>query len=492
VYSTQTDGVMGGGYDGDAIMSDKPGMFGARCLRLYDITGDAAYLTAATEIADTYVATQLTGGPSDDGRWPFRVRPSDGLVRQDYTSHLVPAIRLLDSMESRAPGQGYGAAASRAWIWLENNPLSIASSDYMHWEGFYEDIDATASAGLWDHYSAESTVAALLRRDAPGDVDLAIDILDWSTARYLAPDGIQNGYGDYAPALLEWDAWLNTTYAATGQWAYVNLLLDEATSGTPAHDPQWRPRAIEALHTLTYGQGTEALPADGRMLTTVRELTQPQFGIDTWYEQNFNTVIYVLASLGLAPELAPDDEDHLLRFEGAELTAIAYEADRIVTSWSGPGWARFKLVASPYSVRIGDGWYPTPSTATPGWSWDAARQICEVRHDGGGVEIRRGDVTATSIEPSTRLALDEPYPNPFNPAVVLPVRLASPDRLTVDVFDARGRHVRRLADTDLRAGSHPIVWNGKDDQGEPAASGIYTVVARSGQQRQVRRITLVR
>ena len=49
VYSTQTDGIMGGGYDADAVMSDKPAMFGSRLLRLYEITGGRAELTL-TEI----------------------------------------------------------------------------------------------------------------------------------------------------------------------------------------------------------------------------------------------------------------------------------------------------------------------------------------------------------------------------------------------------------------------------------------------------------
>ncbi len=39
-YSTQAEGVMGGGWDGLAIMTDKPAMFALRLLRLYDITGD--------------------------------------------------------------------------------------------------------------------------------------------------------------------------------------------------------------------------------------------------------------------------------------------------------------------------------------------------------------------------------------------------------------------------------------------------------------------
>ncbi|MCB1151180.1 hypothetical protein KDK88_06500, partial [bacterium] len=43
-YSTQTDAVMGGGWDGEAIELDKPPLFGLRLLDLYDITGEPAYL----------------------------------------------------------------------------------------------------------------------------------------------------------------------------------------------------------------------------------------------------------------------------------------------------------------------------------------------------------------------------------------------------------------------------------------------------------------
>lgn len=491
VYSTQTDGVMGGGFDLESVMSDKPGMFGVQCLRLYDITGEASYLNCAAEIADTYVATQMGGAPEDLGRWPFRVRPADGLVQQDYGSHLIPVIRLLESMEARSPGSGYGAAAANAWSWLESNPLNPASPDYMRWEGFYEDVFPVDQVGDRDHYSAENTLVSLLERGGPGDLQDAIDILNWSTARYTSPDNSQNGFGTYAPAMLEWDHWTNTTYAATGQWAYVNLLLDEAAMGQPEHDPVWKTRAVEALHTLTYGQGTEELPADDRMITTIRELTQPQFGTETWYEQNFNTVLYMLLGFGLAPELAPVDENHLLRMWDAELTAIAYSPTRIESQWNAPGRALFKLATQPFSVRIGTDWHPAPSLSTPGWSWDAAAQSCEIRHESGEVEIALGGNTAAPINrPTARLL--SPYPNPANPRVLLPLELASPSVAELSIFDSRGRRVRVIHAGPLPAGKQQFSWDGRDGEGKSAASGIYTVQLEVGEERARRRVVLLR
>ena len=175
------------------------------------------YLVAAIEIGVTYRDTQRTGGPEEDGRWPFRVRPSDGFVQQDYTSHLIPAIQLLEELERRTLDASFGVAAQRAWAWLENNPMNPASVNFERWEGFYEDI-GPESAGLGDHYGAEATAVALIERNAPGDLERAIAIRDWSTSVFLAPDGVQNGSGFYTWSIREWQAWMNTTYAATAQW----------------------------------------------------------------------------------------------------------------------------------------------------------------------------------------------------------------------------------------------------------------------------------
>ena len=485
-YSTQTDGVMGGGFDGDAIMTDKPGMIALRCLRLADITGDPSYLDAARQIADTYMATQLGGDATQDGRWPFRVRPTDGMVRQDYTSHLIPAIRLLKQMEQRVPGAGYGAAADRAWAWLWANPLNPVSPSYQRWEGFYEDSVPLAQIGKRDHYSAEETVQALLDRAQSGDLDKAVEVMAWSTARYMSPNGFQDGYGMYAPSILEWDLWPNTTYAATGQWAYTSLRLEEATRGTPLHDPTWRAQAVLALHTITYGQGAQASPADGRMLTTIRELTQPLFGTETWYEQNFNTVKYLLWSFALAPELAPAAEDHLLGFRGGELAGIGYGASQIATSWAAGGRATFKLRARPAGIQFGGTWQLTPVTDLAGleaaWTWDASTQVCTVQHQAGEVLVALAGATAVNgavplgaSAGKARARLLAPYPAPANPRVRVPFELSVAARVGLAVYDARGRLVARLLDAELPAGTAEALWDGRDAQGRPAASGVYTV-----------------
>ncbi|NNM32631.1 MAG: hypothetical protein HKO53_06175 [Gemmatimonadetes bacterium] len=358
----------------------------------------------------------------------------------------------------------------------------------MRWEGFYEDIDGAGATGLMDHYGAENTVVGLLERNAPGDLDQAVAIFDWSTNRYLAPDNAQNGFGFYAPALLEWDAWPNTTYAATGQWAITALWLDRATAGTALHDPSWKPDAIAALNTLTYGQGTDPLPADDRMITTIRELTQPQFGTETWYEQNFNTAIYGLRGMDLAPELAPQ-ELRLLGFDDAELRGIQRDMEDITASWSGPGVARFKSPQIPVEVRVGDTIFPSPSASSPGWSWDPAVNVAEVRHDGSETQVSLTGITA--VPPLPTAFVGTPFPNPFNPRVTVELRLPVASTVRWTILDTRGRRVT-AGEAPMHAGAQRLRWDGVDHHGQAVASGTYRWRIQVGAEVVERTLTLVR
>lgn len=65
------------------------------------------------------------------------------------------------------------------------------------------------------------------------------------------------------------------------------------------------------------------------------------------------------------------------------------------------------------------------------------------------------------------------YPNPFNPATTVAVELAQEGPMTVEIYDMLGRRVRTLADGNYSAGMHTFEWNGTDEQGIAAESGIY-------------------
>ena len=69
--------------------------------------------------------------------------------------------------------------------------------------------------------------------------------------------------------------------------------------------------------------------------------------------------------------------------------------------------------------------------------------------------------------------LGDSYPNPFNPAVVLPLDLATDAGASLTVHDILGRRVRQVWDGPLGAGSHRFVWDGRDEAGKAVAAGVY-------------------
>ncbi len=498
-YSTQTDAIMGGGWDGAANMTDKPPMFGLRLLRLYDITGEQTYLDGALEIAATMTATQWSGDSEDDGRWPFRTIPADGTVTQDYTSHLMPAVRFFTDLAARTKDPLHTQAAERAWSWLLANPGNPAAVNYMRWEAFYEDQSPQMQTGLGDHYSAHEMIVELSERRPAGWEDLASTILDTVDARYLVQDG-GAVYGDYVPVTLEWTGWPEATYASSLQYARTALLLYQALEGDPRQSAAWQTTALAMAAVCSHGQNNRGLAADGRMFTTIRDLVT-YFNVDSWYEQNFNTVIYFLEIMGLVPELAPDGENHILSAQRA-LTSVAYPGDGVLVSYTtvgSEGQERLKLSHKPGTV-LADGIslseLPTLPLVADGWHWDPVAQVATVQHTGTVVEILSNvsgvadDLTGQRRRPILKLTGQGVT---TTGRLTIGVDLAQNGALTLEVFDLRGLRVRSLASSQwLTAGGHEFSWDGRNGQGRLAASGIYLVRGRMANAKDTTRIRWVR
>ena len=71
------------------------------------------------------------------------------------------------------------------------------------------------------------------------------------------------------------------------------------------------------------------------------------------------------------------------------------------------------------------------------------------------------------------------YPNPFNPETWIPYQLATDSNVTITIYDTKGVFVRRLPIGFQSAGyyytrrSRAAYWDGRNNVGEPVASGVY-------------------
>ena len=89
-------------------------------------------------------------------------------------------------------------------------------------------------------------------------------------------------------------------------------------------------------------------------------------------------------------------------------------------------------------------------------------------------------------------SLGQNRPNPFNPETQIAFGLPGPSHATLRVYNVIGRLVRTLIDRDLPAGYHTARWEGRDEQGRSAASGVYFYELRAGSFMDRRRIVLLR
>lgn len=65
------------------------------------------------------------------------------------------------------------------------------------------------------------------------------------------------------------------------------------------------------------------------------------------------------------------------------------------------------------------------------------------------------------------------YPNPFNSTTFIKFGCEYPGLIKLEIFDISGRKVCTLADGIFDSGEHELKWDGRNDQGNTVASGVY-------------------
>ena len=65
------------------------------------------------------------------------------------------------------------------------------------------------------------------------------------------------------------------------------------------------------------------------------------------------------------------------------------------------------------------------------------------------------------------------YPNPFNPSTTFGFSMPKAGHVEMALYNLKGQRVRSLLSQDKDAGTHSVVWDGKDDRGQTCASGFY-------------------
>ena len=115
-------------------------------------------------------------------------------------------------------------------------------------------------------------------------------------------------------------------------------------------------------------------------------------------------------------------------------------------------------------------------------------------------EIVRFEIGNTPAAPAIALLPDDTqllanYPNPFNPETWIPYQLTDAADVSLTIYDVRGVMVRRVAVGHQPAGyytrrSRAAYWDGRNQTGEPVASGVYFYTLTAGEFTATRKLLI--
>ena len=358
-YNTQ---VHSGRYDGDMVAGegylqpDKAGSFGAELVMLYQVTGERRYLETAVRIADTLSRTAKQGD-ADHSPWPFRVHATTGQVfvspkgRFDYTSNWTGTLRLFEALATMKEGRTADYDRTRAQVgeWLRAYPMRS-----QRWGPFFEDIDVYSDTQI------NAGTLALYLLEHPGFAEDGIAavrrILDWCDRTFGNP--LWQRYG--ARPTNEQTAYQVPGNSHTSRQASLELLWAEASG-----DGSRKPQAVRNLNWATY-----MVDGDGR---------NRYYRDDVWLTDGYGDYVrHYLRAMAAAPELAPPDQNHLLR-SSSVVRRIEYGEDEVrYEKWDEVSREKLKLGA----------W--EPGSAEGGtMAWDPKTKVLELSATARAVVIHR-------------------------------------------------------------------------------------------------------
>lgn len=455
----------------------------------YDIFEGETYQFSHTNSTAPWSAAEFTSYPfglwvSDPGTASAPVNPPQALPLSDWTALYAefgagyegtPDILFNGQFNN---GTGPGAIANSDWTILRiatdgsdiidvtNVPLSDFANGSFTLTG-----GGTNYLAVTSHY-ADGTPNLLwaLTQDVTPSVALLAAFQNVASPQYIH---FYTTVADQASGYAEGYDWYGATFAAT----HLTSAGDPDTTSTlmmSAYGELIWGIDFAAWDAGNYDIEVAGFDSSGVPVSVTRELAVG-FSSSSSMQLDITSAQLDLPGGSMAP-------GSMVMIAETDVLGLSVVSDQPVASCMP---ALQGILAGPVSVSEATGTLSFPAATREGavfrfngegWDrldsyWQGGR-MCAAIGD-GGIYAYGTAPGVTSPELPAAVTLSGNCPNPFGSETIINFSLPSAGRATLLVYDVAGRVVRTLADDQMSAASHALVWDGRDDSGNTVGAGVY-------------------
>lgn len=369
-YSSAASGTgvyFGARADGEyASEPDKMAQAGRAYIDFYETTGEKKYLEIGGRIADV-LAGKFRPGDDSHSPWPFRVNVQEGINIEEYSAHMIPAVKLFDEL-IRLGQDGFRGVRDKVWEWIEKYPLRNNL-----WKGQFEDIRLDPDNENRDQVSPLETARYLLenRERHPAWKETVRALIDW-VREVLGAQPFFTALPIHEQKFCYFPMGSHTARFASLSAQYAEL----------ANDPLYREQAVRSFNWASY-----MACADGTVTVGV---DRPDYYNQCWFTDGyFDYVPHFIDGMAALPELAPAGTDHLLRSTSV-VQEIVYKPQQVsYRTFDANGTQKLRLTFRPTQILTAG--QPLvrheQSEESPGWVFDPTLQILMIKPGSREVEV---------------------------------------------------------------------------------------------------------
>ena len=123
-----------------------------------------------------------------------------------------------------------------------------------------------------------------------------------------------------------------------------------------------------------------------------------------------------------------------------------------------------------------------------------AALVCGISVQSGTVASLARNEASSNLQSASaplKFMLAQNHPNPFNPATRIRYEISRDMQVSLKIYNMAGQEVRTLFDAHLRAGSFTAAWDGRENSGGRAPSGVYVYRLSGAGFSEVRKMILL-